>query len=112
MYGTVMRAKVKKGQLESLERLFESQKDQLSRVQGFHSVEFGREDKDPDRVVMIVHFRDRESYVRNADRPETNRNYEEMVKHLEGPPEWIDLQYRGYFGQPVSEHIGAAPKGQ
>jgi len=52
---------------------------------------------------MIVHFRDRQSYVKNAGRPETNRNYEEMAKHLEGPPEWIDLDYRRYYGQPVSE---------
>jgi heme-degrading monooxygenase HmoA len=105
-----MRARVKKGQLEALERLFESQKEGLTRVDGFHSVEFGREDKDPDRVVMIVHFRDRQSYVRNAERPETNRNYEEMVKHLEGPPEWIDVEYRRCHGQPVSEQMKAASK--
>jgi quinol monooxygenase YgiN len=110
MYGTVMRAKVKKGQLDSLERLFESQRKELGRVDGFHSVEFAREDKDPDRIVMIVHFRDRESYVRNAERPETNRNFMEMGKHLEGPPEWIDLHYRRYFGDPVAESTGAAAK--
>ena len=103
MYGTVMRARVKKGQLDALERLFESQRGELGRVDGFHSVEFGREDKDPERIVMIVHFRDRQSYVKNAGRPETNRNYEEMIKHLEGAPEWIDLDYRRYYGQPVSE---------
>lgn len=103
MYGTVMRARVKRGQLDALERLFESQRAELGRVDGFHSVEFGREDKDPERIVMIVHFRDRQSYVKNAGRPETNRNYEEMVRHLEGTPEWIDLDYRRYYGQPVSE---------
>jgi quinol monooxygenase YgiN len=108
MYGTVMRARVKKGQLESLERMFESQREELTLVNGFHSVEFGREDKNPDRVVMIVHFRDRESYVRNAERPETNKNYEEMARHLEGPPEWIDLEYRRYFGKPVSEQVAAS----
>jgi quinol monooxygenase YgiN len=102
MYGTVMRARVKKGQLDALERLFESQRAELGRVDGFHSVEFGREDKDPERIVMIVHFRDRQSYVKNASRPETNQNFEEMAKHLEEAPEWIDLEYRRYYGQPVS----------
>jgi hypothetical protein len=52
-------------------------------------------------VVMIVHFRDKASYVRNADRPETNRNYEVMVKHFERPPEWTDVEYKVYFGKPV-----------
>lgn len=107
MYGTVMRAKVKKGQMQELVRLFDSQRAELGRVDGFHSVEFGQEDKDPDRVVMIVHFRERASYVRNADRPETNRNYEEMVKHFEGPPEWIDVEYKVYFGKPVGEEAVA-----
>ena len=108
MYGTIMRARVKKGGYEGLERLFERQRDELSRVAGFHSVEFAREDKEPDRVLMIVHFRDRESYVRNAGRPETNRNYEEMVKFFEGPPEWIDIDYRRYFGRPVGEETAAS----
>ncbi len=111
MYGTVMRAKVKKGQMEALVGLFEVRRGELAKVDGFHSVEFGQEDKDPDGVVMIVHFRDRAAYVRNADRPETNRNYEEMVKHLEGPPEWIDIEYKRYFGKPVGEEATAARKG-
>ena len=111
MYGTVMRAKVKKGQMEALVGLFESQRGELAKVDGFHSVEFGQEDKDPDGVVMIVHFRDRAAYVRNADRPETNRNYEEMVKHLEGPPTWIDIEYKRYFGKPIAEEAIAARKG-
>jgi quinol monooxygenase YgiN len=108
MYGTVMRAKAKKGQLEDLVRLFESRRNELGKVDGFHSVEFGQEDKDPDGLVMIIHFRDKASYVRNADRPETNQNYEDMLKHFEGPPEWIDIEYKRYFGKPVGEETTAA----
>ena len=108
MYGTVMRAKVRKVELDALQRLFDSQRGELAKVDGFHSVEFGQEDRDPDRIVMIVHFRDKPSYVRNAERPETNRDYEVMLKHLEGPPDWIDIHYKRYFGKPVGEEATAA----
>jgi quinol monooxygenase YgiN len=103
MYGSIMRARVKPGQLDALVRQFEQGREGIARTAGFVSIEFGQEDKDPNRLVAIVHFKDKESYVRNADSPESDANYREMLKHLEGEPEWIDLHYKGYFGQPLTE---------
>jgi quinol monooxygenase YgiN len=103
MYGSIMRARVKPGKLDALVSQFEQNRDRITRMPGFVSMEFGQEDTDPNRVVGIIHFKDKESYVRNAQAPETDANYREMLKHMEGEPEWIDLQYKRYFGHPLTE---------
>jgi hypothetical protein len=59
------------------------------------------EDKDPDRIVMIVRFKDRESYMANADRPETDTDYRKQLEYLDGEPEWIDVSYADYVGKPL-----------
>ncbi len=110
MYGTIMRARVKKGELGALERLFEEQRSSVERSPGFHSIEFAREDKDPDRVVAVIHFTDRESYFKNASRPETDANYRKMLQHLESAPEWIDVHYARFYGRPLDERTLAAAR--
>ncbi len=109
MFGTIMRARAKEGRMEALERLFEEQRAGAERPPGFHSVEFAREDKDPDRVVAVIHFADKESYVANAKRPETDADYQHLLGFLDGEPEWIDVDYARYYGDPVSEDVLAAP---
>jgi len=109
MFGTIMRARVKSGQMEALERLFEEQRAGTERPPGFHSFEFGQEDKDPDRLVAVIHFVDKESYVANVKRPETDADYQQLLGFLEGEPEWIDVHYARYYGDPVSEEVLAAP---
>jgi quinol monooxygenase YgiN len=107
MYGTIMRGKVKAGQrdayINTMRELVPSADDY---GQGFHSAELAWEDKDPDRFVAIIHFRDRESYIANANRPETDADYRRQLEYLEGPPEWIDVNYADYMGKPVGD--GAA----
>ena len=92
MYGTVMRARVKPGQRESLMQQMRDM-DRRRRPEGLEAVELAWEDRDRDRMLMIVHFRDRESYVANAQAPEQDREYREMLAYLDGEPEWIDVQY-------------------
>jgi quinol monooxygenase YgiN len=66
-----------------------------------HSFEVAWEDKDPDRIVMIVHFKDRESYMENANRSETDSDYRQQLEYLDGEPEWIDVNYADYVGKPL-----------
>jgi quinol monooxygenase YgiN len=109
MYGTVMRAKVKTGRKAEFEKLMRQQVPSADAYgQGMYSYEIAWEDKDPDRIVMIVRFKDRESYLANADRPETDTEYREMLEHLEGEPEWIDVNYTEYVGKPLSEGATAS----
>ena len=104
MYGTIMRAKVKAGRRGEYERTFREMVPSAEEYgRGLYSVEVAWEDKDPDRLVVIVHFRDRESYLANADRPETNADYERQKEFFDGEPEWIDINYAQYVGQPLTE---------
>jgi quinol monooxygenase YgiN len=96
MYGTIMQARVKAGHRDALSALMTD----WSRIQpdGFHSFEVGWGDEDPDVIVLVVHFRDKESYVANADSPEQDAEYRQMLEHLESEPEWTDVHWGDYVG--------------
>ena len=110
MYGTIMRAKVKAGQLDAFRKYSQAQATP-DNASGWVSSEFAVEDKDPNRIVGIIRFKDKESYVKNANAPQTNDNYNQMLKFLEGPPEWIDVHYVAFQGEPLKEYMmtGSTP---
>jgi quinol monooxygenase YgiN len=76
---------------------------------GLLSVELARQDEDRDGVVMILRFRDRDTYVRNAAHPQTQRNYERWSALLDGEPEWIDVEYGDYIGEARVQSVAMAP---
>ena len=104
MYGTIMRAKIKAGQQDAF-RWFAQEQGSPSDASGWVSSEFAVEDKDPNRIVGIIRFKDKDSYVKNANAPQTNDNYNQMLKFLEGPPEWIDVHYIAFQGETLKEYM-------
>lgn len=109
MYGTIMRAKLKPGRRDEYIKAMREMVPAADLYgQGLHSVEAAFEDKDPDRIVMIIHFRDRDSYLANAERPETNADYQRQLEFFEGEPEWIDVNYADYVGKPLGEGAAAS----
>jgi heme-degrading monooxygenase HmoA len=110
MFGTIMRAQVKAGQrdafIETMKR-----RGTAANNPGFLSAEIAYEDKDNDRVVAVIHFRDRDSYMANAARPQTDAEYQEMLQYLAGPPEWTDLHYVSFKGEPLTESALAGATG-
>ena len=104
MYGTIMRAKLKAGQQDVFRR-FAQEQGSPAEASGWVSSEFAVEDKDPSRIVGIIRFKDRESYVKNANAPQTNDNYNQMLKFLQGPPEWIDVHYLAFQGETLKEYM-------
>ena len=108
MYGSIMRARLKPGRRAEYERLFhEIVPVHADESRGLHSAELAFEAGDPDRVVVIIHFRDKESYLRNADDPRTDADYRRQAEFFDGAPEWIDVEYGGYSGKPLSEAAAA-----
>ncbi|TMB92044.1 MAG: hypothetical protein E6J45_03785 [Chloroflexi bacterium] len=106
MYGTIMRARVKPGKRAEYEKLMREMVPSAEDYgNGMHSVEAAWEDKDPDRLVVIVHFKDRESYVANAERSETDQQYQQQLEYLDGEPEWIDVNFANYIGKPLGEGV-------
>jgi len=106
VYGTIMRAKIKAGQQDAFRRYAMEQGGPDS-ASGWVSSEFAVEDKDRNRIVGIIRFKDKESYVKNANAPRTNDNYSQMLKFFEAPPEWIDIHYVSFQGEPLKEYMAA-----
>jgi quinol monooxygenase YgiN len=108
VYGSIMRGRVKDGRRDEFERLMvELSITHVADHRGLLAVELAWEEE-PNAVVMILHFEDRETYLRNADDPRTQRNYQRWSALLDGEPEWIDVAYADYIGEPRMPTVAAA----
>ena len=109
MFGSIMRARIKDGKRDEyialLNELVPSADDY---GHGLHSVELAWEEADPQRVVAIIHFRDKESYIANANRADTNEQFKRQAALFDGEPEWIDVNYSEFVGQSLKATVGAA----
>jgi quinol monooxygenase YgiN len=88
MYGTVARMKAKSGaepQLAEQMRIFEA-----AHVEGAVGSYVYRMDSDPSEYYLAVIFTSKEAYVANANAPEQDARYRQLLQFLETPPEWHD----------------------
>ncbi len=88
MYGTVAHFRIKAGAEERLTALF-GEFAKLG-VPGYRATYVYRMESDPREVYMAVVFDSKELYDKNANSPEQDKRYQEMLELLEGPPEWHD----------------------
>jgi antibiotic biosynthesis monooxygenase (ABM) superfamily enzyme len=98
MYGTIARMKLKAGKEEEFKALGQTE-DELG-IPGHLGEFIYRMDNDSNEYFMAVIFDSKESYHANANSPEQNSRYEQMVALLESEPEWHDGEivhshYRG-----------------
>ncbi|HUS16949.1 MAG TPA: antibiotic biosynthesis monooxygenase family protein [Chloroflexia bacterium] len=88
MYGTVARMRIKPG--------MEAQADAYmtritaSQIPGNVATYMYRMDANPNEFYMATIFESKDAYFANANAPEQNARYEEMLSFLDGPPEWHD----------------------
>lgn len=88
MYGTVAHARIKAG---ADDRLMAMMREYATlEVPGYRATYVYRMDSDPREIYMAVVFDSKETYDRNADSPEQDKRYGEMLELLEGAPEWHD----------------------
>ena len=90
MFGTVAKYRLKPGH----EKAF---MDDMTRFEGkppagwvYHTV--FRSKTDPHELWLSVVFESEDSYVKNANSPEMDKEYRRMLEHLESEPEWHDGQ--------------------
>lgn len=102
MYGTIMRARVKPERREEYVQLMSEMAPEPA--MGFVGVQVGWEDKDPNGLVLVIVFKDKESYTRNSQEAGTDEMYRKQLEYLEGEPQWIDVNWAQY----VSAGQGAA----
>jgi len=88
MYGTVARMRIKPGALPKLQAM--TQAEDMRNTPGYVSTTVYQMDSDPNELFMAVAFESKDAYFKNAESPEQNARYEELIALLEGPPEWHD----------------------
>jgi quinol monooxygenase YgiN len=88
MYGTVAKFKIKPGTFDALKSILDMH-SALS-IKGYVGQYVYRMDDDPNTYYLAVLFKDKQSYLANAQSPEQNERFQEMVKHLTSEPEWHD----------------------
>jgi len=88
MYGTVARMKVKPGMMGKLKELMGA--EEMQGIPGLVSSTVYQMDSDSNELYLAVAFDTKETYTKNAESPEQNARYEQMVALLDGAPEWHD----------------------
>ncbi|HEY6957664.1 MAG TPA: antibiotic biosynthesis monooxygenase [Candidatus Limnocylindria bacterium] len=88
MYGTIARMRLKPG-MEGKLREDMHHYDGL-KIPGYVRTTVYRMDSDPNEVYMAVVFKDKKTYVANAEDPKQDERYRTMLQYLDGEPEWHD----------------------
>ena len=92
MYGTVARMRVKPGMESQFRQIIEEQARVFAsgRVPGFVATYAYRMDADPNDIYLAVIFASKEAYWANAQSPEQDARYRQLLAVLEHEPEWHD----------------------
>lgn len=106
MYGTVARMRAKPGMEEQLIKHF--QDFEAAHVQGTVAVYCYRMDADAQEYYMTVVFENKEAYQANAESPEQDRRYRQLLQVLESEPEWHDGEIIYTLNQALFSATGAS----
>jgi quinol monooxygenase YgiN len=91
MYGTIALMRPKPGQEDQLLAQFDRWwVERRPNVRGAIANTMYRNKSNPAELMVAVVFDSEENYTANADDPEQDKWYREMVQFLEGEPRWID----------------------
>jgi len=103
MFGTIARYRVKPGHVDQFMSQMGSFEGDPPKGWLYHTV--FRSSNDPNELWMSVVFENEDVYKTNADSPEMNSQYREMLEHLEGEPEWHDgdVIHEAMRGQPAKK---------
>lgn len=94
MYGSIFRMRPKAGRASEVSALFQEWGDTRARqVPGVRAGYVLAPTNHPDQLIGVAVFKDRATYVANADTPEQNQWYLRIRELLEADPEWEDGEY-------------------
>lgn len=88
MYGTIARFLIKPGTRDEFIRTMDSFGDEP--IAGWIADYYFQMDKDPEEFYLVAIFKDRESYLSNADSPEQHERYLKFRSFVVADPEWND----------------------
>lgn len=91
MFGSVFTMRSKPGQEQALVALFDRwNQERRPKIKGSVGGFVFRSADDPRQFIAVAVFDSRESYFANANDPEQDRWYRELVAVLEGEPKFSD----------------------
>jgi heme-degrading monooxygenase HmoA len=88
MYGTIARFHVKPGANDEFVKAMDSFGGAM--IPGWVADYYYQMDKDPDEYFLVAIFKDKESYLENADSAEQHERYLVFRSFLTDHPEWHD----------------------
>ena len=90
MYGNVARMLVKPGMVSQFQEWM--RQEEARSVPGYKTSYTYQMDSDASTMFVAIVFESREVYVANAQSPQMDARYHELLALLEEPPEWHDGQ--------------------
>jgi len=93
MYGTVARMRFKE---ENKQALLDELTSHPMDTPGFVGADVMATDA-PGELILVVRFKDKDSYTKNADAPEQHERYTRFRALLESDPEWTDGEWISGF---------------
>ncbi len=94
MYGTIFRMRPKAGRGQAIVDLMEQwDKERKGKVKGAIGGYLMKPDNNPNELIGVAIFSDRESYRANADDPEQHQWFLKIRENLEADPTWEDGEY-------------------
>lgn len=91
MYGTVALCAVRAENVDKLRALAAA--EDIERSDGYLGTDVLVADNHADTLLMVVRFRDRDSYVANAGSPGQDERYREFRALMESDPVWYDGEW-------------------
>ena len=88
MYGTIARFHIKPGVKDEFIKAMDSLGE--AAIPGWVADYYFQMDNDPDEFYLVAIFKDRETYVTNADSAEQHERYLVFRSFLKDDPEWHD----------------------
>ena len=88
MYGTIARFHIKPGVKDEFIKAMDSLGE--AAIPGWVADYYFQMDNDPDEFYLVAIFKDKETYVANADSAEQHERYLVFRSFLKDDPEWHD----------------------
>jgi quinol monooxygenase YgiN len=88
MYGTIAHFRIKPGVKDEFIKMMDSFGDVI--IPGWVADYHFQMDKDPDEFYLVAVFKDKETYVANADSAQQHEQYLKFRSFLVDDPEWHD----------------------
>jgi quinol monooxygenase YgiN len=85
MYGTIAKLNAEKGALEELRKM-----ENGHRPTGYIGSYVFKSDKDPNELWLVAIFKNKETYLANANSPEQDKEFRSLMRFLKKEPDWHD----------------------